>query len=83
MAYSKALCVGLQGKAIDIVTAHTSVDLVQKSLQNVRDKIDDFSITWYEEACNLFEDVGVAPSIPHNAGRMQHRSNIPASTVEA
>ena len=82
MAYSKALCVGLQGKAIDIVRAHTCVDLVQKSLQNVRDKIDDFSITWYEEACNLSEDVGVAPSIPRNAGRMQHRSNIPASTVE-
>ena len=83
IAYSKALCVGLQGKAIDIVRAHTCVDLVQKSLQNVRGKIDDFIITWYEEACNLAEDVGVAPSIPRNDGRMQlHRSNTTASTAE-
>jgi len=82
MAYSKALCVGLQGRAIDIVRAHKCVDLVQKSLQNVRDKIDDFSATWYEEACKLAEDVDVMPSIPRNAGRMQHRANTPASTFE-
>ena len=82
MAYSKALCVGLQGRAIDIVKAHNCINLVQKSLQNVREKIDDFSATWFEEARKLAEDVGVTPSIPRNAGRMQHRSNAPASTAE-
>ena len=82
MAYSKAFCVGLQGRAIDIVRAQKCVDLVQKSLQNVRDKMDDFSATWYEEACKLAEDVDVTPSIPRNAGRMQHRPNTPASTAE-
>lgn len=82
MSYSKTLCVSLQARGTDVIKAYRHVNLVKKSLMEVRDKIDDFSAKYFEEARKLADKVGVTASSPRNAIRMEHRTNTPADTVE-
>ena len=43
--------------------------------------MDNFHNHIYEEATHLGTTVGIEESIPHLAGRQQHRKNVPADTM--
>ena len=60
-----------------MVKAYWQIDRHQQSsgCQNLQRRV-------VHRGSKLAEDVGVMPTIPHNAGRMQYRTNTPAHTAE-
>lgn len=58
-AYTKALCVKLQGWCIDIVSAYNQISFVKTTLQNVRDDVDTVHAHIYETPVEVAVKVGV------------------------
>lgn len=80
MAYLKTLSIGFQGRGVDILKANSQLETVVKTVQNVRDNVDDFHNTWYSEASAIAEAVDVKQETPRCAVQMLHRQNVPAET---
>jgi len=55
MAYIKPLSVLLQGRTVHIIEAHCHVDLLMKTMQDVRANVDSFQTKWLGEAKDLAE----------------------------
>jgi type II secretory pathway pseudopilin PulG len=82
LSYIKPLTVALQGRSVDVVKAMSQVSVVQQALQEVRDNIDTYHNTWFQEASTIADNLGVQPSQPRLCGRRTKRDNIEAATPE-
>ena len=80
LKYMQALTSNLQAEAKDIVEAVKEINNVKKTLEDVRDKIDDYHCKWFRKVEQMCTNVGVEPSLPRRCGRQIHRSNVPADT---
>ena len=78
LGYTKALSVKLQGRYVDVVLAHTEIELVKSTLKNLRDTVQDFHSRTYTKALNVASSIQVEESRPRTTGRQEHRSNVPA-----
>ncbi|XP_052268766.1 52 kDa repressor of the inhibitor of the protein kinase-like [Dreissena polymorpha] len=82
LSYIKPLTVALQGRSVDVVKAMSQVSVVQQALQEVRDNIDTYHNTWFQEVSTIADNLGVQPSQPRLCGRQTKRDNIEAATPE-
>ena len=80
LAYSKALSVKLQGRYIDIVSAHNHINFVLTTLKQAREDIEAVHSRMFDRAIHLSSSVNVVESLPRTTNRQQHRSNTPATT---
>ena len=80
LAYSKALSVKLQGRYIDIVSAHNHINFVLTTLKQAREDIEAVHSRMFDRAIHLASSVNVVESLPRTTNRQQHRSNTPATT---
>lgn len=75
----KPLSVGLQSSSIDICKAYEEAAATKKSVQHVRNNVDQFHIEWFQIAESKAAAVGVdGPSLPRRCGRQISRNNVPA-----
>lgn len=75
----KPLSVSLQLSSIDICKAYKYVSKTKKSVQHVRDNVDDFNSNWFDIAKGKSEAVGAdGPALPRRCGRQRDRNNVPA-----
>ena len=73
----KPLSVSLQLSSIDISKAYKYVSKTKKSVQHVRDNVDDFNSNWFDIAKGKSEAVGaVGPALPRRCGRQRDRNNV-------
>ncbi|XP_052245753.1 52 kDa repressor of the inhibitor of the protein kinase-like [Dreissena polymorpha] len=82
LSYIKPFTVALQGRSVDVVKAMSQVSVVQQALQEVRDNIDTYHNTWFQEVSTIADNLGVQPSQPRLCGRQTKRDNIEAATPE-
>ena len=69
----------LQGRAMDVIVAHTMVEGV---IQNFKTTTDAVFTKLFEKATSLGSEVGVEIRKPRISGRQVHRSNPPSASVE-
>jgi len=75
----KALSVGLQSSSIDICKAYEEAAGTKKSVQHVRNNVDQFHLKWFQIVESKAATVGAdGPSLPRRCGRQISRINIPA-----
>ena len=65
----------VSGRALDVVKALSSVELVTSTVKDARDNVETFHDKWYSEACCLAEKLEVTPSAPCVCKRQSHGSN--------
>ena len=70
----------LQGWYTDIVRAYHEIDIVKKTVHDLRSNVERFHDRVYAEAKQMAQVVSVEESIPRLASRQQHRSNIMADS---
>ena len=69
LGYTKALSVKLHGRYIDVVKAFREINMVKKTLQSARSRIDQFHGQVYRSAVKLAESTNVDESVPRTTGR--------------
>lgn len=81
LAYTMGLSIKLQGRYVDVVRAHQDIESVIDTLKDVRYGIDIFHSNVYEQIVSMSRTVNVNESTPRQAGRQQHRQNIPSNSI--
>ena len=82
LSYTKGLSVKLQGAYVDVAWAFHDVNLVKTSLERLRQHVDTFHHTQYEEVLRLAEIVESEECSPSVACRQQNRQNAPSDNCE-
>ena len=82
--FTLPLSINLQTKTLDLISALDSIDIVVKSLENVRSNADNFFHGIYESAKKLKKQVFDDDSIqkPRVINRMKYRDNHETQTTE-
>lgn len=81
LSHMAGITVKLQGKAVDIIEAHSMIASTRDMYANERTEVDKNFQKIHDHAVRMAEKVGCSPSKPRTAQRQQHRSNAPAETV--
>ena len=84
-SHLSGVTVKLQGRAVDIITAHQMISSIKDIYKKERSDIEEGFKKVYQQAVRMAIKVGIDPSKPRSDKnkRQQHRSNVPAETVEA
>ena len=82
LCYLKALISSLQGESKYVVAAVEEINNVITTLNNVRGDIITHHSEWFSEVEEMGSAVNAQLSLPRRCGRQQHRSNVPADTIE-
>ena len=67
---------------MDMVCAHSDIDLVKSTLKGYRSRVDGFHHSVYEKTLGLAASIDVEESSPHLAGRQTQRHNIRWANAE-
>ena len=76
LGYTKGLSIKLQGRYVDVASAHKDIKSVKNIVKQKRSEVDSFHAEMYKDALTLSESVGIEASSPRISGRQQHRQNI-------
>ena len=76
LGYSKGLSIKLQGKYVDVASAHRGIEQVMSTLMNARRNVESFHKSIYGNAKQVAATVGIEESAPRLASRQQNRTNI-------
>ena len=71
----------LQGKSIDVMDGIHLIDSLKNDVTKLRNSVDTFHETWYEEALELAEQVDIEEWKPRTVGRQTTRANIPHNSI--
>ena len=75
MAYTSGITTGLQTRGIDLANASDQVKLVIRTLLHVRQEVEMFHHTCYNESCRIARKINVDIKRPRICGRQVHRQN--------
>jgi hypothetical protein len=81
LSHLEGITIKLQGRANDIFHAHAMIEDVRKVYGDIREDIEIHFDRVYSVAVEMARSVDVDPVMPRIASRMQHRSNVPATSV--
>ncbi|XP_046857691.1 52 kDa repressor of the inhibitor of the protein kinase-like [Xenia sp. Carnegie-2017] len=71
----------LQGKSIDIMDGLHLITSLKTFVVNVRNSIDKYHDTWYEESLALARELDIDEAKPRTVGRQTTRANVPYKTT--
>ena len=75
----KPLSIGLQSSSMDICKAYEEVASTTRSIQHIRNNVDQFHLEWFRIAESKAASIGAdSPSLPRRCGRQLGRSNVSA-----
>ena len=81
MSVIRPISVKLQHRSYDIVKAYNKVKCVIEALWKLRSS-DAMLHSWYSQAKDLADSIGVVSEVPRTAGHQQHRDNVEHNSVE-
>ena len=81
LSVTKGLCKKLQSMFLDIVCAHNEIDVIRNQVADMREYIDSFHGTWFEEAMDIAKAVDIEVKHVRTFCRQTMRSNAPACSV--
>ena len=82
LAYIQQLTVTLQGRDVDVVRAMSDIGVIQDTLKDVRENVEEHHNQWFYEAADIARQIGVEPCKPRTCGRQTKRDNIDAASPE-
>lgn len=65
----------LQKRDLDVMGCKTLIDNLINSCANVRNKVEEYHSSWYQQAISLAEKVGVNAELPRRTGKQLYRDN--------
>ena len=68
----------LQARAIDVMDGIHLIDSLKILTLSVRNQVDHYHDTWYDEAVALAQEIEVQEQMPRHARHQSHRDNPPA-----
>jgi hypothetical protein len=75
LAYTSGITIGLQKRGIDLANASEQIKLVIRTLLCIRQDVETFHHTCYDEACSIARKINVDIRRPRICGRQVHRQN--------
>ena len=75
LAFTSSITTGLQQKGIDLVNAYEDIQLVIRSLQHTRDRIEENHHRWFEYSSHLASKVNVEVKKPCTCQRPSFQQN--------
>ena len=81
-AYTRQATVLLQREEMDIVKAYEMIGLLVETIQDVRQRVDEYHGNWFAAAEEMSASVGGKPSMPRCCNLQRNRANPPASTPQ-
>ena len=75
IVYTAGITTSLQKIGIDLVSLNDQIQLVVRTLQNVRKDVSNFHHDCYEQATMIAEKIDVEVKMPQICGRQTHRRN--------
>lgn len=75
LAYTSGITTTLQTRGIDLANASDQVNFVIRTLSHVRQDVERFHHTFYDEACRIARKISVDIKRPRVCARQVHRQN--------
>ena len=81
-AYTRQATVLLQREEMDIAKTYEMIALLVETIQDVRQRVDEYHASWFAAAEEMSASVGGKPSMLRCCNQQRNRANPPASTPQ-
>ena len=82
LAFMKGLSRSLQERSLEVGRALENVNLVQSSLEDCRENVEQFNRKCYERSLKLYEPLDIEIKKPRTCGRQTMRDNVQSEGLE-
>ena len=83
LCYTRSATIQLQSSHLDFIEGLKQVDITMKTLRTVRDCIDAYHSSWFNDALKIAERMNASVVAPRSCKRQVYRANAPSNDVES